>query len=150
LTARLIDLGLPFHELELFLEQVEEVHRVHLFEAIRLADLVVRGPEKVGVADPGDLDRILERQEQARLGPCFRLEIEQILPPVPDGAAGDLVGRVACQYLGQRALAGSVGTHDRVHLARIDREVDAPKDFLVAGARAKVSDFQHRVRLRVV
>ena len=51
---------------------------------------------------------------------------------------------MAGQHLRQRALAGAVRTHDGVHLAGVDREIDALEDLLVAGARVKVSDFQHR------
>ena len=109
----------------------------------RLPDLVVGRAEEVGVGDAGDLDRVLEGEEHARLGPLLGLQVEQVLPAVEHRAAGHLVGRVAGQHLGQRALARAVRAHDGVHLAGVDREVDALEDLLVAGARAQVSDFQH-------
>ena len=74
------DLRLPVDQLELLLEQVEEVHRVDLLLAARLADLVVRRAEEVGVGDAGNLHRVLEGEEDARLGPLLGLQLEQILP----------------------------------------------------------------------
>ncbi len=41
---------------------------------------------------------------------------------------GDLVGRVAGDRVGERRLARAVRAHDRVHLVRVDREVDALDD----------------------
>jgi hypothetical protein len=99
--------------------------------------------EEVGVGHPGDLDRVLERQEHAGLGPRFRLQLQQVLPHVGDLALGHLIGRVARQHLGQRALARSIRPHDRVHFARVHRQVDTVEDLLVPSLGVQVLDFQH-------
>ena len=52
---------------------------VDLLLAARLADLVVGRAQEVGVGDAGDLDRILEGEEDARLGALLRLQLEQVL-----------------------------------------------------------------------
>jgi hypothetical protein len=39
--------------------------------------------------------------------------------------SGDLVRLAAGEHLRERALAGAVSAHDRVHLAGVDRQVDA-------------------------
>ena len=79
-TDALHDLGTPLDQLELLLEQVEEVHRVELPRvAARLPDLVVRRAQEVGVGDAGDLDRILEGEEDARLRALLGLQVEQVL-----------------------------------------------------------------------
>ena len=50
-------------ELHLLAHEGEEVHRVELALAARLADRVERGLQEVAVGDAGDLDRILEGEE---------------------------------------------------------------------------------------
>ena len=61
---------------------IEELQRIDLFLAARLADLVVRGAQEVRVRDARDLDRILEREEDARLRALLGLEREQVAPLV--------------------------------------------------------------------
>ena len=50
------------------------------------------------------------------------LAVEEDLP------LGHLVGRMAGDRVGERRLARAVRAHDRVHLVRVDREVDALDD----------------------
>ncbi len=143
LTKRDMISGPPLDDLELLLEQVDEVDRVDFFEPLGLPDLVVRRPQEVGVGDAGDLDRVLEGQEHALLGPLFRLQVEQVLALVGHLAAGDRVRRVAGQHLRQRALARPVGPHDGVHFAGIHREADTAKDLPLTSRRGQVPDLEH-------
>ncbi len=136
------DLRPPVDHLELALEEIEEVHRVHLVLAARLAQLVVGGAQEVGVGDAGNLDGVLECQEDAGLRPQLGLEVEQVLAHVRDGAAGHRVGRMSGEHLRQRALAGPVRAHDGMHLAGVDGEGDAPEDFLVPGGSVQILDFE--------
>ncbi len=76
------DRGVHLDELELLLHEVEEVQRVDLLLAARLADLVVRRAQEVRVGHAGDLDRILEREEDAGLRAHLRLQLEEVLPVV--------------------------------------------------------------------
>ena len=83
-------------------------------------------------------------------GTCLRARAprapgEQILAVVEHLAAGHLVAVAAGQHLRQRALAGAVRPHDRVHLARLHREVDAACRISACPStpRVQIPDFQH-------
>jgi len=73
----------------------------------------------------------LEGQEQALGGPLFRLQLQQLLVVQPGSAASHLVAVASGQHVGQGALAGAVGAHDGVHLARPYLQVDAFEDLFV-------------------
>ena len=68
-----------------------ELHGVELVEAPVLADGVERGLQEVGVVHAGDLDRILERQEQALAGALLGVHVEQVVALVEHRALGDFV-----------------------------------------------------------
>ena len=58
---------------------VEELHRVQLGLALVLADFVQRGLEEIGAVHAGNLDRILEREEQPFARALLGVEVEQVL-----------------------------------------------------------------------
>ena len=68
-----------------------------------------RRAQEVRDRDARDLDRILEREEDAGARALVDLHFQQVLALEEDLAVGHLVGRMAGQYLGERALAGAVG-----------------------------------------
>ena len=72
--------------------------------------------------------RVLEREEQPALRALVGASLGEVLAVEEDLAVGDLVRRVAHQGVRQRRLARAVRAHDRVHLVRVDREVDALDD----------------------
>ena len=72
--------------------------------------------------------RVLEREEEPLLRALVGPGLGQVLAVEEDLALGDLVGGVAGDRVGQRRLARAVRAHDRVHLVRVDREVDALDD----------------------
>ena len=84
-----------------------------------------RGAQEGHVADAGNFHRILERQEQPRRRPLFRLHRQQVLPVQRGGAFGHLIAVAPRQHIGQRRFARPVRPHDRMHFARPDRQVDA-------------------------
>jgi hypothetical protein len=135
-----------FSVLGLLADQLEEVGGAHLVLAARLALRVHRGAQEGHVADAGDLDRVLERQEQARRRALFGLHLEQVLAVSVGRAAGHLVAVAARQHIGQRRLARAVRPHDRMHLARLDGQVDALEDGLVLFLEldVQVLDLKHR------
>src|SRR5690606_22389455 len=94
--------------LHFFLDALEKIHRVEFIEALMAAHGVDRGTQEVGVGDAWNLDRILESQENAGPGALFDGHLEQILTQPLDRTAVDTIVFTACQYLGQRALAGAV------------------------------------------
>ena len=131
----------------LFLEQREKIHGVHLVFAAIFADGIQRRAQKVGVADAGDLDRILKGHEQPFAGRVFRLHLQQVFAVKGDGAGADRVTFAPGQHLGQRALAGAVRTHDGMHLSRIHREVNSLQDLVAIHTRVQVFDFEQTHRL---
>ena len=89
-------------------------------------DRVVRGAQEVHDRDAGHLGRVLEREEDARLGTLVGREVEDVLAVVEDLARGDLVAGAARQHVGERRLAGAVRAHDGVDLALVEGEVRDP------------------------
>ena len=106
-------------KLRLLLDQLHELHRVELRLAAVLAHGVERGLEEVGVVHAGDLDRVLERHEDAFAGALVGVHLEQVLALEEDVAAGHFVLGMAGERARQRALAGAVGPHDGVHFAGV-------------------------------
>src|SRR5262249_19996653 len=129
--------------LELALDEFEEGYRVEFGLAAVLADGVDGGAQEVVVSDAGDLDGILEGEEDALAGALLGVHVQQVLALVKDFAHGDGKGVAAGEDTGQGALAGAVGPHDGVDLAGVDREVDAAEDFFVLDAGVQVLDFEH-------
>ena len=110
------------------------------------ADLVEGGAQEELVADAGQLNGVLEGEEDAFAGPFEGLHLEQVLGPelgrVDDLAARDFVVGVAGDDLGEGALAGAVGPHDGMYLAGLHLEVDAAEDLLAVDAGVEVLDVE--------
>ena len=102
-----------------------------------LADFVERGLEKIGAVHAGNLDRILEREEQAFARAFLGIEVEQILAVVNHLAAGHVVTVAAGQHGGERAFAAAVRAHDGVDFAGVDGEADALEDLFALDARRR-------------
>ena len=107
------------------LAELGNLDRVVLAAVPRLADGVDRGAKEAGDGHAGHGVRVLEREEEAALRALVRPHLEDRLAVQEDVALGDLVGRMAHERVGERGLAGPVRAHDRVHLVRVDREVEA-------------------------
>ena len=75
-----------------------------------------------------DRVRVLEGEEEAPLRALVGAHLGDVLAVEEDLPLGDLVGRVAHQRVGERGLAGAVRPHHRVHLVRVDGQVDALDD----------------------
>ena len=76
------------------------------------------------------------------MGALFRLHLEEILTLISNRATGDFVRRIPREHLRQRALAGAVWPHYRVHLPDIQREVDAAQNRLVADRGGQTANFE--------
>src|SRR5689334_25328650 len=86
---------------------------------------VDRGAQEVHVVHAWDLDRVLEGEEQPLARPLIGRHGKEIAAEITHSAFADLVPVAAGEHGGQRALAGPVRPHDRVHLPAMHREVDA-------------------------
>ena len=110
------------------LAELGDLDRVVLTARLRLADGVDGGAEEAGHGHAGHGVRVLEGEEEAALRALVRPQLEDAFAVEEDVALGDLVARVAHERVGERGLSGPVRAHDRVHLVRVDREVDPAHD----------------------
>ena len=79
---------------------------------------------KVMVATPGISSGYWKARNRPRGGALVGLHVEQVLAVEQHLACGRLVVRLAGEHIGERRLARAVRPHDRVHLARVHREVE--------------------------
>ena len=136
---------LQFQQFHFVPHEREKFNRVEFLLALVLADFIQRGLEKVSAVHAGNLDRILEREEQAFARTFLGIEIEQVFAVIKHFAAGDVVTITARQDGGQRAFAAAVRPHDGVDFARIDGEADALEDLFALDASGEVFDFENRL-----
>ena len=122
------------------LAEVAHRDQVLAFLAVGVADVGDRVAEEVGDGHAGDRRRVLERQEEARLGPLVGLQREEVLAVERGRALGHLVVRVAHQGVAQGALARAVRAHQGVDLALAEREVDPLEDLLAVDGDVQVVD----------
>jgi len=122
--------------------QAQEVHRVEFGLAAVLPDLVDRRLQEVGVVHPGDLDRILEGEEDALAGAFLGLQLRDVLAPVTDDALRDRVALAARDHMRQGALPRAVRPHHRVGLAQRDLEIEAAQDLAALDLDVQAADFE--------
>ena len=127
--------------------ELQELDGVELGLAPRLADFVERRPQEIEVGDAGDLDRVLEGEEDARGRPLLDRHRQQVAPVEDDAAGGDFVALPAGEDIGERALARAVRPHDRMDLAAREFERDAAQDLLAVDARVQAPDREHQPTL---
>ena len=124
-------LRIELHDGALLLHQAQELRgRKSLFTTI--FTLFLNGHlHKIGHRHAGNLDRILEAEEQPQPRPILDRHRQQVVPLKSRRSCrhGELL--VSGQHRRQRALARTVGPHDRMYLAGLHVEVDAPQDLLV-------------------
>lgn len=99
--------------------------------------------QELDVGDAGDLDRILEAEEQARRGARVRIEVEQVDAVEGDAALGHIVAGAAAEDIAERRFARAVRTHDRVHLTRVHGQAEALEDRLAVDFGVEVIDLKH-------
>ena len=133
------------HQLDLFPNDLHELHGVQLFLASMLAYGIHGGLQKIDVAHSGDLHRILKGHEDAFAGPFLGLHVQQVPVPVENTAPGHFETFPARQHLGQGALARPVGTHDGVHFSRRHFQVHPFQDRLPLHFDVQIFDLQHYV-----
>src|ERR1700737_396473 len=67
-----------------------------------------------------------------------------IAAEIADDAFGHLVAVTTGEHRGERALAGPVRPHDRMHLAAVYREINAAQDLAaVREPRMQITDLEH-------
>ena len=120
-------------------EPVEDELAKRCGREIARAHRLARVAQEVRDGDARDRGGILEREEQPRLRAFVGRELEQLGAVEARGPAEDLVTRVAGERERQRRLSASVRPHQRVHAARLDRQVDALEDLVVVDGDSQVA-----------
>ena len=92
--------------------------------------LLQRRADKGAEGDAGHLQRVLERQEDAALGPLVDGQGGDVLAAEQDAPGGDGIGRAAGDGAAQRGLAGAVGAHEDVGLVAADGQLHTVEDLL--------------------
>ena len=101
------------------------------------------GLQEVGVVDAGDLHRILKAEEHAFPGTLLRRHLEKVLAFVEDFPLGDLIVVAPGEDVGQRALAGAVGSHDGVDFTSLHFQIETAENFLAVDSNVQVLDAEH-------
>lgn len=96
---------------------------------------------KVHHRHPRNLDRCLERQEDSLVCTVFGREGQQVLAVEGHCSPRHFVGRMSHQHVAQRALSGTVLSHQGMYLAVADGEVDAFQYLFAIDAGMQVFDF---------
>ena len=89
-----------------------------------------------------DGDGVLEGHEQAGDGALVGVGLGDVVAVEEDLALGDVEVRVAHDRVGERRLAGPVGAHEGVELARADVQVHPAQDGLLPCAHVQVADLE--------
>src|SRR6185295_8742734 len=96
--------------------------------------------------DAGDRGWVLEREEEARACTLVDGHLEDVAAAVRHFTTRDLVARMAHDRERERALAGAVRAHDRVHFPTAHDEVDPLEDLFALYVDVKVFDDEIRQR----
>src|SRR3989304_5809502 len=123
--------------------ELEKIHSVQLFQPPMLSDGVQCGFQEIRVRDSRDLHRILEGQEDTAASPFLRVHLEEVFSFIRYGSPGHGIDIPSGKHCCERAFSGAVGTHNRVHLARVHPEVDASQDLIAVDAGMQVSNLKH-------
>src|SRR6266545_3535885 len=137
-----------FVEIEQFhlvLHQGEELHRVEFRLAALFAAFVEGRLEEIRAVDPGDLDGILEGEEEAQARALLRGQGQQILALINHLAGGDVVTSAAGENGSEGALAAAVRSHDGMNFTGPNDQVDALENFLFLHASVEVLDGEDRL-----
>ena len=130
------------HELHLLPDQRQEFVGIDLGFAGGLALGVERRLQQIDIVDAGNFHRVLKAEKQAGARALFGRQRQQVAALEGHRAAGDLVVLAARQHLGERALARAVRSHDGMHLAGVDLEVDALQYVFARDAGAQIGNFK--------
>ena len=96
--------------------------------------------QELHVADAGNLDRILEGEEQSPVGTLLGGQSGDVRAIHGDRTTGHVVAGPSGEDVGERALARAVRSHDGVHLAGVDGEAQTVENRLVVDIDSKLVD----------
>jgi hypothetical protein len=124
------------------LELLLEVEDVHFLAALR----VQCGAHEVGDGNARDLHRVLEGQKDPGAGALVRLHVQHAGAAEEDVTLRHLVRRMPGDHLGKGALAGAVGSHDRVDLSGVELQLHSTQDLrrILRDLGVQVGDLEQR------
>jgi hypothetical protein len=96
----------------------------------------------------GNFHRILEGEKHTGLRAFLGLHLQQVPAVVKHGAFGDLERRMSGEHLRQRALAGAVRPHHRMHFTGVDREIYAAEDGFAIDRGVEIPYIEHFVQFQ--
>ena len=92
----------------------------------------LRRAQEIGHGHPGDLDRVLHREEEAGASARIHRHREHVFAVERDRTARDVIFRMPGDRVREGRLARPVRPHDGVDRALLDRQVDALEDLFGA------------------
>jgi len=95
------------------------------------ADLIQRSLHKIDCAHTGYFDRILECEKNTLLSAFLWFHLKEVPSEIIDLSFGHNIFFTTCENRCERALAGTVGSHNRVHFTSLHLQVDTVEDLLV-------------------
>ena len=131
------------HEFHLVAHQAQEFKGIQFLFTTMLSQGVDSRFQEIDVVDTRDFNRILKCEKDTCAGALFRRQGKQVPALVGYGPGRNLVTFPTGQHVGQRALAGTVGAHDRVHFAGTDLHRQAIEDGFAVHRDVKVFYRQH-------
>lgn len=147
-TAR--QLAVEFHHLSLLAHQFQELARRERRQAEVLAAAGHGELHEVSHAHPRYLHRVLEPEEYPRTGTLLDIHLQQVLSVILRRTGRHFETRAAGYHRSERALAGTVRSHDGVYFAGIHREVDAAQYLLALYRGMEASNRQYVFHTSIV
>src|SRR5580658_139565 len=145
IDSALQEIVVDLENLELGAHGLQELPGIEVGLTPRAAHGVERGAQEIHVVHARDLDRVLEGEEDALTRPLVGAERQEVAALIGDAALRHVVAVAAGENARQRALAGAVGPHDRMHLAGGDAQIDAAEDLAPIGdAGVQIGYLQHQ------
>src|SRR6516165_2255411 len=86
------------------------------------------GPQKIKIADAGDLYWILKREKDSFSCANFRRHLAKVATGKSQLISDNLIDIAAGQYLRKGAFAGSIRPHLRVHFACANIQIETAKN----------------------
>src|SRR5574337_488943 len=129
-------------ELHFFLDEVEKVDGIQLFETTMLSYGIHSRLQEVTGAHSGDLDRVLEGQKDPLTGALFGGHPEQVFPLVQHLTGCDLIAVPTGQYVGQCTFTGAVWTHDGVNLAVPHHQIHPAQDLYAPYLHVQIFNYE--------
>src|SRR5271166_3969248 len=129
--------------MKLRLHDLDELRGIEFGLAAGFSASIQGRTQKIHIVHARDFDRILKGKENACARPLVWAKRQKIGALVDHFAFSYLIARLGRQDARQRALARTVRAHDRMNLARLEREIDTLQNLAAIGdAGMKVADFQ--------